>query len=147
MCAGNEDDEYQEQEVSTRKEEKYHQRYPRQPREKEEDKKDLQVPEEEMEDRLKEGCKIPRYGMEDRQKGNLVTGSKEDTNRLSEDGEVGKVKASDEVINLSFHILFNEHEHMLTGDEQRIVLRYNKWMLREKTPKESDGGMKKDGEE
>lgn len=113
----------------------------------EDEDKEFEAPKQGMEDRLKEGCKIPRVGMEDRQKGNIVTASKEDTSRLSEDGEVGQAKAEGKVINLSFQILFNEHKHMLTGDEQRIVLGDNKGMLREKTPKESHGSMKKDGEE
>jgi hypothetical protein len=107
----------------------------------------LQAPKEEMEDILKEGCKIPRAGMKDRQKGSLVTGSKEDINRFPEDGEIGQEEVEDEVMNLSLHILFNEHEHVLTVDEQKIVLRDNNGMLREKTLKESKGCIEEDGKE
>jgi hypothetical protein len=45
-----------------------------------------------MEDILKEGCKIPRAGMKDRQKDSFVVGSKEDNNKFPEGGEIDKQK-------------------------------------------------------
>jgi hypothetical protein len=101
------------------------------------DKKKLQIPKEEMEDRLKEGCNIPRDRMKYEHKIIFMTGSKEDINKFPEDGEIGKAKAEDEVMKISFQFFFNKHEQVLKIDEKEIVLRDNNEMLREKSLKES----------
>jgi hypothetical protein len=51
--------------------------------------------------------------MEDRKRNILMTGSERDISKLQ------KV----EVMELSLHILFNEHEHVLIVDGKKIVLR------------------------
>jgi hypothetical protein len=71
-----------------------------------------------MEDKLKEICKILGAGMKDTKKGSLVISSKEDISIFPKDHEIGQAEAKDEVIYLYFFIfLFNEHKHMLRGDE------------------------------
>jgi hypothetical protein len=43
--------------------------------------------------------------------------------------------------------LFNKYGHVLTVDEQKIILGENSELLRENTPKESEGFIEEDGKE